>query len=735
MANGYNINAILSVTNRFTQPLNQFRQQMSNIRNPIRQAQNSTQQFGQQAREAFNNASNSATQMGTNISNVSSKIKGALATLGIAKIGTDVVSTYASFEKSMSKVQALSGATGDDFKQLEDKAKEMGAKTSKSASESADALGYMALAGWDTQQMLDGLEPILRASEAGQMDLARCSDLVTDSMSAMGIKTQDLSHYLDVCTKAQASSNTSLDQLMEAYIGCGGTLKNMNVPVEESATLLGTLANRGKKGSEAGNALNSILVNLMGTTSTTSGALAKLGVSAYNEDGSFRGVTATLKDLNTALGGCTQEQRDMLEAQLGGKTQMDTLQALLSGVSEEYGDLNGKLNDCDGYLNNCAETMQNNLSGQWTTFKSQVESVKIAVGEKLEPVLKNVMQTINDKMPEIKDKLSNFTEWLVAKLPEIKDKLIQLKPVIMGVASAFLAFKSINTVIKTISQFKNVLKGLSILTSPIGLIAIAIGLVVAGFIYAYTHSETFREKVNAVVEVVKEKVIAFKDKVVDCIVAIKKFLKKHQEQVNAVKEFIKGIINLIIEMVGDFITNIGTIIGGIIDVISGVIDIITGIFTGDWDKVWEGMKEVVSGAIEIVKGWWNELIDLFKKPIKFVVNLFKKDQSETDSVSSEDTETTEEVGQNAKGTNNWRGGLTWVNEEGGELMNLPSGTQIIPHDLSETMVKEHARNIGNGMTVTIPKLADQITIREDADIDKIGNAIANKLNIARLRFN
>ena len=166
------------------------------------------------------------------------------------------------------------------------------------------------VAGWDTQQMLGGLEPILRASEAGQMDLARCSDLVTDSMSAMGIQTEDLGHYLDVASKAQASSNTSLDQLMEAYIGCGGTLKNMNVPIEESATLLGTLANRGIKGSEAGNSLNSILVNLMGVGGEAGKALDALGVSMYNADGTNKGVTNTLKDLSVALGNCTQEEKD-----------------------------------------------------------------------------------------------------------------------------------------------------------------------------------------------------------------------------------------------------------------------------------------------------------------------------------------------------------------------------------------------------------------------------------------
>ena len=793
MAN-YNLNAILSVTNNFTQPLRQFQEQISNIqkttqqttstinknvkdstkgikdnvnnttndirkkideikksndsmRSKVLQIANEYKKLGKNASEAMKLAWKEVDHTNKSLKDLISNSKGlgdlpgkfksiALSVGGLfggGAIGKDVVNTYATFEESMSKVQALSGATGQDLDNLRNKAKEMGEKTSKSASESADALGYMALAGWDTQQMLDGIEPILRASEAGQMDLARCSDLVTDSMSAMGIQTEDLGHYLDVCTKAQSSSNTSLDQLMEAYIGCGGTLKNMNVPVEESATLLGTLANRGIKGSEAGNALNSVLVNLMGVGGEAGKALDALGVSMYNADGTNKGVTNTLKDLSAALGNCTQEQKDQFEAAIGGKTQMDTLQALLSGLSEEYNDLNGKVKDSNGYLNESARIMKDNLKGQWDTFSSEMEGVKIAIGERLAPILKNVMQTINDKIPGIKDKITNFLDWFIqTEIPKIKQKIIQLLPIITGVASAFGAIKLIN---KAISIFKNAGKAfsslktaLTVLTSPIGLIAIGIGLLVAAFIYAYTHSETFRNKVNAVIEIVKEKVGTLVEKVKTCFDNIKAFLDAHQEQIDKVKAFIGKIIEGVIATLGDLITNIGTMLSGAIDVITGVVDIISGIFSGDWNKVWEGFKEVVDGAINIVKGWWNELLDLFKKPISFVVNLFKKDQSEEATVESE------EVGENAKGTRNWRGGLTWVNEEGGELMNLPNGTQIIPHDLSEIMVKEHARNTGNGMTVNIPKLADTIVVREDADIDKIGEALANKLNIARMRF-
>lgn len=157
------------------------------------------------------------------------------------------------FEESMSNVKVLSGATGKDLDKLTDAALRMGSETSKSSKECADALGFMSLAGWDTQQMLTGLEPILRMSEAAGADLALTSDLVTDSMSSLGVEVNDLNRYLDIVAKSQSSANTSATQMLEAYISCGGTLKNLNVPLEESATWISILANRGKKASEAGN--------------------------------------------------------------------------------------------------------------------------------------------------------------------------------------------------------------------------------------------------------------------------------------------------------------------------------------------------------------------------------------------------------------------------------------------------------------------------------------------------
>lgn len=337
--------------------------------------------------DKFKNTGEKMSSIGGNLMKASAPL---LAFSGYsAKVAMD-------FEESMSNVQALSGATGRDLDKLTEHAKLMGSQTSKSAKESADALGFMALAGWDTNQMLAGLEPILRMSEAAGADLALTSDLTTDSMSALGVEVQDLNRYLDIVAKSQSSANTTATGMLEAYISCGGTLKNLNVPLEESATWISVLANRGKKASEAGNSLNSVLVNLTGGSSTARGAMEELGVSAWDAEGNFIGIEGTLRLLSDAMATCTKEQETNFASAIGGKTQLDTLQALLSGLNEEYTDLKATITDSDGALNQLAETMQDNAKGNITKLKSQIEGLGIQVGNYLLPHINDLVGHISD---------------------------------------------------------------------------------------------------------------------------------------------------------------------------------------------------------------------------------------------------------------------------------------------------------------------------------------------------
>lgn len=408
---------------RYRRELEQTRISASQLEKETRELDNATDQSSKAFRKAVESTKEyqqAMDRLNSSAGELKSKVGGALNDIWniTLKAATAITSTAVAagaasvkigsdFDKSMSTVQALSGAAGAELDTLREKAKEMGATTSKTAKESADALSYMALAGWDTQQMLGGLEPILRASEAGNMDLATASDLVTDSMSAMGVSVNDLTHYLDVATKAQSSSNTSLEQLLNAYVIAGGSFKNFNVSLEESATLLGVLANRGIKGSEAGNSLNSVLINLIGASGKSSEAMETLGVSAFDTDGKFIGVTETLEQVSAALEKLDEEQRAVLTAQLGGKTQYDTLQALLSGVNEEYDTLFEKIKDSNGALEDTAKIMRDNLRGDIDSLKSKLQDLGIEVNDQFTESFREAVQVTTKEVSKLSDKISD----------------------------------------------------------------------------------------------------------------------------------------------------------------------------------------------------------------------------------------------------------------------------------------------------------------------------------------
>lgn len=373
----------------------------SSMTSAFRQAQNNVNglnnAMGQSGRQAglTNRALGGLGTGLRNVAAIAATYMGFRAVTGFLKSSMD---TFQEFEASMSEVSAISGATGKDFNDLAEKAKELGRATSKTASESAQAMKYQALAGWDVKTILASTEPILRLSEAGNLDLARASDIVTDSMSSLGITSKQLPEYLDKMAQTSRKANTDIDALGEAFIVAGGTFKNLNVPLYESNAILGILANRGKKGSEAGNALNSIMINLTTGAGKAGKAMGKLNISAFDSKGKFKGMANVLKEVHQKTRNMTEEQRNMYLSMIGGKTQLDTLQALLSGVSEEYDTLEANIKKSDGALNEMATTMQNNLKGAFTRLGSAVEGFQIDVSEKLGKSLTPVIDGLANKI-------------------------------------------------------------------------------------------------------------------------------------------------------------------------------------------------------------------------------------------------------------------------------------------------------------------------------------------------
>lgn len=423
-------------------------------------------------------------------------------TLPIAGIGAAAIKIGMDFEESMSKVKAMSGATGEEMVLLEQAARDAGASTSKSAKDAADALGFMALAGWDSTTSMEALMPVLRLSEAGNIDLAKASSLVTDSMSAMGLTTQELPGYLNIVAQTARSSNTDIDQMAEAYLKVGGTLRGLGVPLEESALALGLLANSGIKGSEAGTALNAVMTNLTAPTGRAKQALEELSFSAFDSEGNFKGLENVLFDLKDKLAGMTEEQRNTYLAMIGGKEHVKDLNALLNGLDDSYDDLTASIKESDGALEDVAKTMQDNNKGSLTALKSAIEELGLKIYDVLKPSIANIIEAIQGFI----DKLNSLS-------PAQQETIVKLGLLVAAIGPALLIFGKIITVVgSAITAFSTISTAvagaggaMAALTGPIGIAIAAITAIIGIGVTLYMNWDTIKEKAGLLKETISEK--------------------------------------------------------------------------------------------------------------------------------------------------------------------------------------------------------------------------------------
>lgn len=369
----------------------------------------------------------------------------AAAGAAVAGIGVASINVGKEFEAAMSSWSATASASGEDYQKAREAALEMGRSTSKTATESANALEYMALAGWSVDESIAGLPGVLRLSEATGLDLARTSDLVTDSMSALGLEVNDLEGYLDVAAKANNKSNQTAEQMMEAYLGVGGTMKNLHIPIQESAAALGVLANRGIKGSEAGNALNAVMINLTTGTGRAGKMMGKLGISAFDSEGRFIGLQETLKEVNRALLalGDNEEAKNAALAAIGGKQHVDALNDLLSGLNtldgngvSEWDKLVADLYEADGALEQMAAVKLDNLEGDLAIFQSALADTGIGIYDNLKEPLREATQFATSAVYQFSD---TIVDGLEEAIPTLRRNVLEAKDAVKEFAGPFLA--------------------------------------------------------------------------------------------------------------------------------------------------------------------------------------------------------------------------------------------------------------------------------------------------------
>lgn len=548
-----------------------------------------------------------------------------------AAVGGFAIKTAADFEAGMSKVKAVSGASAADIEALGNKAREMGSKTSKSATEAAQGMEYMALAGWDTNQMLSGIEPLLRLAEAGSMDLGRASDLVTDSMSAMGIQVKDMPAYLDVMAQTSRNSNTSIDQLGEAFLRVGGTFKGLNIGVEEGAAVLGVLANSGLKAGEAGNSLQSILVNLTAPTGQAAKALEELGFNAFDSEGKFKGLGVILPELKEKMAGMTDEQRNQMISMIAGKEQIKTFNALLTGMDGDFQKLTGKIANSNGALNEMATVMQDNLKGQITALKSGLEEAGIAIGTALLPRLKTLVAGIqgavtwfNGLDQATKANVATAISFAAALGPTI---LIfgKIAGAMASAINGFTMFYNVVSKLSILARLGTLIQGVAtafrvltvaMLANPFVAVAAAIAALAAGFVYLWKTNEDFRNAVIGIWEGIKTFFIDTWTTITTA--GPEMFSRMWSGITEGASAAWDGLTSTMSNAWSTITSTASAAWSGFTTMLSNVWTSVTAGATAAWtaftsllDSVWSGITSAAtaawSGFVSVITGFWNQI--------------------------------------------------------------------------------------------------------------------------------
>ena len=432
----------------------------------------------------------------------------AMGTISAAALmaGKKAVDVGMDFDKAMSSWKGTAKASEEEFNIAREAAMKYGRETTKTATESANALEYMALAGWSVEDSVKALPSVLKLSEATNLDLARTSDLVTDSMSAtgevIGENGENLQRFLDVATTANNKSNQTAEQLMEAWIQTGGVFKGLRVDIEDSATALGVLANRGIKGSEAGTALNAIMINLTTGAGQAGKAMKKLGVSAF-KDGKFKGLKQTLTDVRDKLAGLTEEEQNFYKARIGGKHHIDAFTHLLNGLDavkdgkNEWDGLNEALRNANGSLQEMAATKMDNLWGDTKILESAMQDLGIKVSDALNVPLRDgakaftnmvyasdgFIGNLEELYPKLKRNAEGFGEFIkpVIKMGEFFVSNPEwLTGAVAGFSSMAVFMKASNVVPKGIESIVGLVTTLG--ANPAVAIMNGISLLAAGII-------------------------------------------------------------------------------------------------------------------------------------------------------------------------------------------------------------------------------------------------------------
>ncbi|MDO5546700.1 MAG: phage tail tape measure protein [Eubacteriales bacterium] len=629
-------------------------------------------------------------EVGDKLQTAGDKISGAgqkllPVTAAVAGLGTAAVKTTADFDTSMSQVQATMGITKDAMSELNgesvntvealrDLAKQMGSETAFSASECADAMNYLALAGYDTQEIYDTLPTVLNLAAAGGIDLASASDMVTDAMSALGMETSEADTMVDQMSKTASTTNTSVAQLGEAILTIGATAKTVKGGTAELNTALGILANNGIKGAEGGTHLRNVILALQSPTDKAAACMESLGVEVYDSEGNMRSLNDILGDLNTSMDGMTSAEKQNIISSIFNKTDLAAVNSLLSNTGDSWDSLQQSITESGGAAQQMADTQLDNLSGQITILKSALEGLAISFGEILMPKIRAAAK----KIQEFVDKLNGMND-------EQKETVLKIAAVVAAIGPMLILFGKVTSTVGTAMKgFSGLTKGIAKLgvkiagssgsitglgsalgavAGPVLAVVAVIGTLAAAFATLWKTNDEFRENIIGTWNQIKETISGFCQGIVDRLNSLGFEFESITEVLSAVWQ---GFCDLLAPVFEGVFNHIANTLSTVLDVILGIVDVFISVFQGDWSGAWEAVKGIFTTMWEGLVSWFENILGTLKGVADVVLGWFGTSWDEVWNAVS------------TTFTNIWNGIITFFSNTWETIKNVVSvGIQFI----------------------------------------------------------
>lgn len=675
------------------------------------------------------NAWKSVEKFGNGISSLGTKATAAV-TMPLVGLAAASATEFGSVDKSLKLVQQTMGATDAEAKGLESAIKSAAANSVYGMQDAADAALNFARQGFDAAQAADMIAPAMDLAAGTATDLSVITGGVGNALkifSDQGLNAMDASNML---AKAQAQANTTVQDLFDAMSTAGPMLDSVGWSFKDLAVITDVFGDAGISGSKGAEALKTGLARLASPAKDGADALKQLGLNFFDSTGKMDDMLTMQKKLHDSFAGLNDQEKMSAASAMFGKEQMGRWLTLIEQSPDTFAQYTAGLKDSTGAANNMANALLSGPGGAVEKLKSSFDVFKYTVGD----TVANTITPFVEKVTGLLDKFNNMDEaqqkqiikW-AAMAAAVGPGLIAFGKVISTIGRVGMSVnKFIGIASKAAGGFKELHTGaglakaaIAAITSPVGIVLGVIAALAIAVIAIKTHFDTFKaglsgaspafEKISANFQKIKDALQPFIDKVVEVASVV----------MDVFGNVFAGACGAAVSFFAGAFAGITQYITGFINVVQGIITFITGVFTLDWEKAWSGVQQIFSGIVDEIMGLISMVTGALGGLANGVKAIFGMDSG------SEKATSTKKVSGRAIGDRSWRGGLVQVHERGGEILDLPQGTRIYPHDVSMQMAKA-----GQGQSVNVAKLADQIVVREEADIVRIADELMRRIKAA-----